>query len=93
MNLDQENKEPKLPRRDSKVGIAMQQGLRSYIHKLKKTLSERENYLVDSEELASMSLTDAILPDIRTDLNTNEVQELQRILTQVEKFDSKKTDV
>ncbi|XP_033230812.1 uncharacterized protein LOC117181901 [Belonocnema kinseyi] len=93
INLDQENKEPKLPKRDSKVGIAIQQGLKSYIHKVKKTLSERENFLIDSEELASMSLTDAILPDIRTDLNRNEVQQVQQILTQVEKFDCKKTDV
>ena len=93
MSLNQENKEPKLPRRDSKVGIAMQQGLRNYIHRLKMTLSERENYQIDSEELATLSLTDAILPDVKTDLNANEVEELQQILNQVEQFDFKKTDV
>ena len=85
MSVDKDKKESKLPRHDSKVGLAMQQGLRNYIQRLKIILSERENYLFDSQELVSLSLTDAILPEVRTDLSDNEIQELQDLFNKAEK--------
>ncbi|KOC69766.1 hypothetical protein WH47_07506 [Habropoda laboriosa] len=73
----------KLPRRDSKAGIAMQVGLKKYIKKLKRVLSDRDN--TDIGELASLSLTDAILPDLRSNLSSVEVQQVQNLLNMAEK--------
>lgn len=73
----------KLPRRDSKAGIAMQAGLKKYIKKLKRVLSDRDN--TDIGELASLSLTDAILPDLESTLSSIEVQEVQNLLNMAEK--------
>ncbi|XP_034176715.2 uncharacterized protein LOC117602599 [Osmia lignaria lignaria] len=73
----------KLPRRDSKAGIAMQVGLKKYIKKMKRVLSDRDNSNIG--ELASLSLTDAILPDLQSTLSTVEVQQVQNLLTMVEK--------
>lgn len=73
----------KLPRRDSKAGIAMQAGLKKYIKKLKRVLSDRDNTNIG--ELASLSLTDAILPDLESTLSSVEVQEVQNLLNMAEK--------
>lgn len=73
----------KLPRRDSKAGIAMQAGLKKYIKKLKRVLSDRDN--TDIGELASLSLTDAILPDLESTLSSVEVQQVQDLLNMAEK--------
>lgn len=73
----------KLPRRDSKAGIAMQVGLKKYIKKLKRVLSDRDN--TDIGQLASLSLTDAILPDLESTLSSVEVQEVENLLNMAEK--------
>ncbi|KAK1128177.1 hypothetical protein K0M31_002649 [Melipona bicolor] len=73
----------KLPRRDSKAGIAMQVGLKKYIKRLKRVLSDRDN--TDIGQLASLSLTDAILPDLESTLSSVEVQEVQNLLNMAEK--------
>ncbi|CAD1477121.1 unnamed protein product [Heterotrigona itama] len=73
----------KLPRRDSKAGIAMQVGLKKYIKRLKRVLSDRDN--TDIGQLASLSLTDAILPDLESTLSSVEVQEVQDLLDMAEK--------
>ncbi|CAL7944767.1 unnamed protein product [Xylocopa violacea] len=72
-----------LPRRDSKVGVAMQAGLKKYIKKLKRVLSDRDN--ADIGELASLSLTDAILPELESTLSSVEVQQVQNVLNMAEK--------
>lgn len=73
----------KLPRRDSKAGIAIQTGLKKYIKKLKRVLSNRDNTSID--ELASLSLTDAILPELESTLSSVEVQQVQNLLNMAEK--------
>ncbi|XP_053976858.1 uncharacterized protein LOC128875360 [Hylaeus volcanicus] len=73
----------KLPRRNSKAGIAMQTGLKKYIKKLKRVLSDRDN--ADIGELASLSITDAILPDLESTLSSIEVQHVQTLLNMAEK--------
>lgn len=76
----------KLPRRDSKAGIAMQVGLKKYIKKLKRVLSDRDNTNIG--ELASLSLTDAILPELESTLSSMEVQQVQNLLNMAEKSQS-----
>ncbi|XP_078048300.1 uncharacterized protein LOC144475851 [Augochlora pura] len=73
----------KLPSRDTKAGIAMQVGLKKYIKKMRRVLSDRDNPGID--ELVSLSLTDAILPDIESTLSSIEVQQVQTVLSMAEK--------
>ncbi|XP_033341878.2 uncharacterized protein LOC117229485 [Megalopta genalis] len=73
----------KLPSRDTKAGIAMQVGLKKYIKKMRRVLSERDNPDIDG--LLSLSLTDAILPDIESTLSTVEVQQVHTALSMAEK--------
>ncbi|XP_076386444.1 uncharacterized protein LOC143264229 [Megachile rotundata] len=73
----------KLPRRDSKAGVAMQASLKKYIKKLKRVLSDRDDANIG--ELASLSLTDAILPELESTLSTVEVQQVQNLLNMAEK--------
>ncbi|XP_076276936.1 uncharacterized protein LOC143207392 [Lasioglossum baleicum] len=78
-----QNENLKLPSRDTNAGIAMQVGLKKYIKKLKRVLSDRDN--PDIDELVSLSLTDAILPEIEATLSSIEVQQVQTVLSMAEK--------
>ncbi|EZA47231.1 hypothetical protein X777_16493 [Ooceraea biroi] len=75
----------KLPRRDSKIGLAMDSALRRYIKMLKHGLLNRGDK--DGVALASLSLTDAIsfLSEQKIPLSPEEIQELQSILSKVER--------
>ncbi|KAK2588213.1 hypothetical protein KPH14_004249 [Odynerus spinipes] len=68
----------RLPRGDSKVGLAMQTGLKNYIKMLKQVLKNGGN--VDLVDLASLSLTDAISPELESILSSSELKELQDLL-------------
>jgi len=74
-----------LPRRDSKIGLAMNSALRRYIKMLKHGLLNHSDK--DGIALASLSLTDAIsvLSEQKTPLSSEEIQELQSILSKVER--------
>jgi len=74
-----------LPRRDSKIGLAMNSALRRYIKMLKHGLLNHGDK--DGIALASLSLTDAIsvLSEQKMPLSPEEIQELQGILSKVER--------
>jgi len=74
-----------LPRRDSKIGLAMNCALRRYIRMLKHGLLNHSDK--DGIALASLSLTDAIsvLSEQKMSLSPEETQELQSILSKVER--------
>lgn len=77
--------ELKLPRHDSKIGLAMNSALRRYIKTLKQGLLDRGNK--DGIALATLSLTDAIsiLSGQRAPLSVEELRELQGVLSKVER--------
>lgn len=77
--------ELKLPRHDSKIGLAMNSALRRYIKTLKQGLLDRSNK--DGVALASLSLTDAIsiLSKQKVPLSAEEIRELQSMLSKVER--------
>ncbi|KAL2716588.1 putative protein phosphatase [Vespula squamosa] len=63
---------------DSRVGLAVQTGLKNYIKKLKQLLKNDGN--IDSVDLASLSLKDAISPELESILSLSELKELQDLL-------------
>lgn len=75
----------KLPRHDSKVGLAMNSALRRYIKLLKRGLLDRGNK--DGIALASLSLAEAvsILSEQRMPLSPDEIRELQDVLSKIER--------
>lgn len=75
----------RLPRRDSRIGLVMNSALRRYIKMLKHGLLNHGDK--DGITLASLSLTDAIsvLSEQKMPLSSEEVQELQNILSRVER--------
>ncbi|XP_036146283.1 uncharacterized protein LOC118646766 [Monomorium pharaonis] len=75
-----------LPRRDSKIGLAMNSALRSYVERLKRGLLNDGDR--DGVVLASLSLSDAVAvlsEEQRTPLSPVEIQELQAVLDRVER--------
>ncbi|KAF7405306.1 hypothetical protein HZH66_004212 [Vespula vulgaris] len=68
----------RLSRADSKVGLAVQTGLKNYIKKLKQLLKNDGN--IDTVDLASLSLKDAISPELESILSVSELKELQDLL-------------
>ncbi|KAL0120002.1 hypothetical protein PUN28_007990 [Cardiocondyla obscurior] len=79
------DEELQLPRRDSKVGLAMNSALKRYIKMLKQGLLNRGDK--DGVALASLSLSDAIsiLSERGTQLSPEEIQELQAVLDRIER--------
>lgn len=65
--------------RSTKAESVIQRSLRNYIKKLKVVLSD-ENSNVAAEEMASINLTDAILPDMRSVLESTELNRLESLL-------------
>lgn len=81
-----EAEELQLPRRDSKIGLAMNSALRRYIKMLKQGLLNHGDK--DGVALASLSLSDAVailsergIPS----LSSEEIQELQDVLDRIER--------
>lgn len=76
----------KLPRRDSKIGLAMNSALRRYIKMLKQGLLNHGDK-DGGVALASLSLTDAIsvLSEQKMPLSPEETRELQTVLSKVER--------
>ncbi|XP_047347045.1 uncharacterized protein LOC124948044 [Vespa velutina] len=72
----------RLSRADSKVGLAVQTGLKNYIKKLKQLLKNDGN--IDTVDLASLSLKDAISPELESILSVSELKELQDLLNVTE---------
>ncbi|XP_024946346.1 AF4/FMR2 family member 4-like [Cephus cinctus] len=69
----------------TKSKLLIQKSLRSYIRRLKHVLTDqRKDHNEDSESLASLSLTDAILPELRSSLCSSEFEELERLLKRLE---------
>ncbi|KYM93760.1 Fibrillin-3 [Cyphomyrmex costatus] len=79
------DEELRLPRHDSKIGLAMNFALKRYIKMLKEGL--RDHGDEDGVALASLSLSDAvsILSEQRTPLSPEEIQELQAVLDRIER--------
>ncbi|XP_072752805.1 uncharacterized protein [Anoplolepis gracilipes] len=78
--------ELQLPRRDSKMDLVMNSGLKRYIKMLKQTLlNDNDNNKEDVISLASLSLSDAILSEQKTSLSPEETQELKSVLNKIEK--------
>lgn len=79
------DEELRLPRHDSKVGLAMNSALKRYIKMLKRGLLNHGDK--DGVALASLSLSDAIaiLSEQRTPLSPEEIQELQTVLDRIER--------
>lgn len=67
----------------NKVESTIQRSLRNYIKKLKVVLSNENSST--SEEIASLNLTDAILPDMRSVLGSSELNRLVGLLEHVER--------
>lgn len=78
------DEELQLPRRDSKMDLVMNSGLKRYIEMVKQTLLNDSNK-EDIISLASLSLSDAILSEQKTSLSPEETRELQNVLNKVEK--------
>lgn len=77
--------ELQLPRRDSKMDLVMNSGLKRYIKIVKQTLeNENDSNKEDVISLASLSLSDAILSGQKTSLSLEETQELQNVLNKIE---------
>lgn len=81
------DEELQLPRRDSKMDLVMNSGLKRYIKMVKQTLQNDniDNNKEDVISLASLSLSDAILSEQKTSLSPEETQELQHVLNKIEK--------
>ncbi|EFN65066.1 hypothetical protein EAG_12953 [Camponotus floridanus] len=81
------DEELQLPRRDSKMDLVMNSGLKRYIEIVKQTLQndDIDNNKEDVVSLASLSLSDAILSEQKTSLSPEETQELQNVLNRIEK--------
>lgn len=81
------DEELQLPRRDSKMDLVMNSGLKKYIKMVKQTLQndDIDNNKEDVISLASLSLSDAILSEQKTSLSPEETQELQNVLNKIEK--------
>lgn len=79
------DEELRLPRHDSKVGLAMNSALRRYIKTLKQDLLNHGDK--SGVALASLSLSDAvsILSEQRTPLSPEEILELQTVLDRIER--------
>ncbi|KAI4474692.1 hypothetical protein M0804_014718 [Polistes exclamans] len=69
-------------RADSSIGLAVQTGLKNYIKTLKELLKNEGN--LDSVDLASLSLKDAISPELESILSVSELKELQDLLNVAE---------
>ncbi|XP_043503453.1 probable protein phosphatase DDB_G0282105 [Polistes fuscatus] len=67
---------------DSSIGFAVQTGLKNYIKTLKELLKNEAN--LDSVDLASLSLKDAISPKLESILSVSELKELQDLLNLAE---------
>lgn len=78
------DEELQLPRRDSKMDLVMNSGLKRYIKIVKQTLLN-DNNKEDVISLASLSLSDAILSEQKTSLSPEETRELQNVLNKIEK--------
>ncbi|XP_032691383.1 nucleolar and coiled-body phosphoprotein 1-like [Odontomachus brunneus] len=80
-----DEEELRLPRHDSKIGLAMNSALRRYIETLKLGLLDRSDK--HGVALASLSLTDAIsiLSGEKAPLSAEETRELQSVLSRVER--------
>ncbi|KAI4500972.1 hypothetical protein M0802_003775 [Mischocyttarus mexicanus] len=70
--------ELQLANADSNVGLAVQTGLKNYIKTLKQLLKNEGN--LGSVDLASLSLKDAISPELESILSVSELKELQDLL-------------
>lgn len=79
------DEELRLPRHDSKVGLAMNFALRRYIKMLRQGLLNHGDK--SGVALASLSLSDAvsILSERRTPLSPEEIRELQTVLDRIER--------
>lgn len=78
--------ELQLPRRDSKMDLVMNSGLKRYIKMVKQSLQdEDEDNKEDAVSLASLSLSDAILSEPKTSLSLEETRELQNVLNKIER--------
>ncbi|XP_012281773.1 mucin-5AC [Orussus abietinus] len=86
---DAKDKSPSLPRSNSKAGVAVQRGLKSYIGRVKHVLHDSNpgRKRPDSGKLASLSLTEAILPDLKSVLSNGEIRELKSLLDRAEELD------
>lgn len=75
-----------LPRRDSKMDLVMNSGLKRYIKMLKQNLlNDDDNNKEDALSLVSLSLSDAVLSEQKTPLSPEETQELQNVLNKIER--------
>lgn len=73
----------KLPTEGSKAALVMRRELKTYIKKIKLILTTRDKSL-QAKDLASLSITEAVIPELRSHLSPREVHELQSLLDRVE---------
>ena len=85
---EKEKENFKLPTEGSKAALIMRRELKTYINKIKLILCNRDKSL-QAKELASLSITEAIIPELCGSLCTREIQDLRELFDRVEHQDGK----
>ncbi|KMQ94807.1 microtubule-associated protein futsch-like protein [Lasius niger] len=84
--VDPDAEELLLPRRDSKMDLVMNSGLKRYIKMLKQSLlKDDDDNKEDAVSLVSLSLSDVILSEPKAPLSPEETRELQSVLNKIER--------
>lgn len=87
-NEDEEKELARLPTEGSKAALVMRRELKTYIKKIKLVLSNGDK-TIQAKDLASLSITQAIIPELKALLSPREIQELQGLLDRAEKNEEK----